>query len=49
MKIVFSADVYIIFYSENCFAFDLMTYKPNNEILNKYADYLLDTTSKTKT
>lgn len=26
---------------EDCFIFDLMSYKPNNEQLDKYADYLL--------
>lgn len=28
---------------EDCFVFDLMSYKPENELLNKYADYLLET------
>lgn len=27
---------------EDCYVFDLMSYKPNNESLDKYADYLLE-------
>lgn len=28
---------------EDCFTFDLMSYKPKDDILDKYADYLLET------
>ena len=28
---------------EDCFVFDLMPYKPQNEVLDKYCDYLLET------